>query len=87
MKTYTEAKRDYVKDHLSKDLKSPTIRLNALTRIEDTIQSKSPDLLKNDNLFTKYDKNSFELQYLNWKSYDLNGAEKSVIVGLFKFSK
>jgi len=86
MKTYNDAKKAYVKDHLSKDLRAPQIRLNALERIESTVQKFDKELLSGSNLFIKYSKMEFSEKYELWKGYSLNGAEKSVIVGLFKFS-
>jgi len=87
MKTFDAAKKAYVGDHLSKDLAQPERRLNALKAIENLIAAKSPDLLKGVNLFTKYTKDSFAKQYHEWKGSALSSAEKSVITGLFKFSK
>lgn len=86
MKTFKEAKASYINDHLSKDLAQPQRRLNALAAIEDTIMQNEPSLLAAGNLFEKYDKHSFQIQYAEWKNKPLSGAEKSVIVGLFKFA-
>ena len=87
MKEYNEVKREYIKDHLKQTLKEPERRLNALAAIEKIIRSNSPELLQSDNLFRTFSKNQFFTQYLDWKGKPLSGAEKSVIVGLFKFSK
>jgi hypothetical protein len=86
MKTFKEAKASYINDHLSKDLAQPQRRLNALAAIEKTIIQKEPSLLAAANLFKKYDKHSFRIQYAEWKNKPLSGAEKSVILGLFKFA-
>ena len=86
MKTFKEAKASYINDHLSKNLAQPQRRLNTLAAIEDTIMQNEPSLLAAGNLFEKYDKHSFRLQYAEWKNKPLSGAEKSVIVGLFKFA-
>ncbi len=86
MKTFKEAKASYIKDHLSKDLAQPQRRLNALAAIEKTIMQKEPSLLAASNLFEIYDKHGFQIQYAEWKNASLSGAEKSVIVGLFKFA-
>jgi len=86
MKNYSDAKKSYIQDHLSKNLKEPERRLNALAAFEKAIQTNSPEFLDDDNLFRKFDKETLSRQYLKWKGKPLSGAEKSVIVGLFKFS-
>jgi len=87
MKNYREAKRAYIKDHQSKNLKAPQRRLGALDAIEAIIQSEVPELLLANDLFNKFDKSTFTDQYLKWKCKPLSSAEKSVIVGLFQFSQ
>lgn len=87
MNTYNISKQLYIADHLSKDMVQPKRRLNALEAIEKIIHSNSPELLQSDNLFRSFSKNKFFTQYLDWKGKPISGAEKSVIVGLFKFSK
>ena len=87
MKTFKEAKASYINDHLSKELTTqPKRRLNALAAIEKIMMENEPSLLAAGNLFEKYDKHSFQIQYAEWKNKPLSGAEKSVIVGLFKFA-
>lgn len=87
MNTYSKSKQLYVADHLSKNLAQPKRRLDALSAIESVIQTHAPELLLGNSLFLQFDKNSFFHQYHNWKGKPLSDAEKSVIVGLFKFSK
>lgn len=88
MKNFDAAKKAYVDDHLSKDyLKQSERRLNSLKAIENVLTTKSPELLKGNNLFKNFSKDSFARQYMAWKGSALSGAEKSVITGLFKFSK
>lgn len=87
MNTYLKSKQLYIADHLSKKLLQPERRLNALSAIERIIQANSPEILQSDNLFKKFDKNGFLKQYHEWKGKPLSGAEKSVIVGIFKLSK
>ena len=86
MKTYLEAKNCYIKDHESKPLKAPKIRLNALSNIEEAIQKDNYKLLEGIVLFQKFTKESLLDYYLRIKGRPLNSAEKSVIHGLFKFS-
>ncbi|UII20853.1 hypothetical protein [Fulvivirga ligni] len=86
MKTYSEAKDLYIKDHLRKDLSQPERRINALKAIERSIKINAPILLQQSNLFQQYDEYSFFIKYEEWKQTALSNAEKSVIRGLFKFS-
>lgn len=86
MKSYLEVKDAYVKDHLSKPLKAPNIRLGALNNIEKAIRKENNKLLEGGTLFKKFTKESFSNYYLSLKDRPLNSAEKSVIHGLFKFS-
>lgn len=86
MKTFKEAKAGYLKDHLSKGLKQPQRRLNALASIEKTIIVNDPSLMTGSKLFEEYDNHRFQVLYAEWKNKPLSGAEKSVIVGLFKFA-
>lgn len=86
MKTWTEVKNDYVKDHLSKPLKAPNIRIKALENIEAALKEKNKDLLNDGTLFKRYNENSLRDYYQKLKGKQLNSAEKSVIHSLFKFS-
>lgn len=86
MKTWKEAKDAYIKDHLSKPLKAPNIRLNALKNIEEAIMHDNHKLLVQDDVFKKYTKEKLHDYYLKLKGKPLNSAEKSVIHGLNKFS-
>ncbi len=86
MKTWEEAKLAYLKDHLSKPLKKPAIRINALNNIELAIKGKHPEHLISDKIFSLFSESSLRDYYQNLKGKHLNSAEKSVIHGLFKFS-
>jgi hypothetical protein len=87
MNTYSKSKQLYIADHLSKNLAQPERRLNALKAIEKVLENSDPNLMNGAELFVKYHKTSFANQYEIWKGSPLSGAEKSVIVGIFKFSK
>jgi len=87
MNTYFISKQLYIADHLSRDMAQPERRLNALKAIEKVLKNNDPVLLNGAELFVKYHKTGFADQYEIWKGSPLSGAEKSVIVGLFKFSK
>lgn len=86
MKSYLEAKNGYIKDHLSKPLKAPNIRLGALNNIEEALNKDNHKLLDGSTLFQKFTKESLTDYYLKLKGKPLNSAEKSVVYGLFKFS-
>jgi len=75
----------YTKDHLSKGLKNPKIRLNALANLESIIQRKMPEIIDNPSLLLEIDKASFKSMVQRFKGSDLNSAESSVINGLYKF--
>lgn len=87
MNTYKDARERYITDHLAKSLTQPERRLNALKAIEQVIKVKDSELLNGIALFEKYDKNGFTVLYEAWKGSSLSSAEKSIITGLFKFSK
>ena len=86
MKTWVEAKNAYVKDHLSKPLKAPNIRLNAFKNIELALKEHDRTLLDGISIFKKYNESSLGELYLKLKGKPLNNADKSVIHGLFKFA-
>lgn len=85
MKSWKHTKEAYIKDHLSKPLESPSTRLNALNNIEEAITRYNYKLLDEDTVFRKYSKESFMDFYMSLKGKPMNGSEKSVINGLFKF--
>jgi hypothetical protein len=41
MKTWAQAKKAFIQDHLSKPLKAPKIQLNALANIENALKEKT----------------------------------------------
>lgn len=86
MKTFEEAKSNYIKDHLCKPLKSPNIRLGALRNIEAALKEKDGSLVQGSLIFEKFNESSLLDFYQKLKAKPLNSAEKSVIHGLFKFS-
>lgn len=87
MNSFYKSKQLYIADHLSKDLAQPKRRLNALKAIEQVMKDKDPKLMDGGGLFEKFDKSGFNSQYEIWKGSSLSDAEKSVITGLFKFSR
>ena len=87
MKTWQETTQLYIKDHLSKPLKAPNIRLSAMNNIENAIKNRNPEFLKSNEIFLKFNKEAFLDFYASLKGTHLNSAEKSVINGLYKFCK
>ena len=85
MENWKKLKSLYTKDHLSKNLKSPQIRLGALRNIESILIVKMPEVVKNPALLNTISKNDFKSKVEKWKGSDLNSAESSVINGLYNF--
>jgi hypothetical protein len=81
------SKLAYIKDHNAKPLEKPQIRLNALRNIEAALNQKFPGLLKDPDIFKNLTWETLEDKYFSAKGKPLNCAEKSVIFGLYKFSK
>lgn len=78
MSSYKQAKQKYIDKHLSKSLKSPERRLNALSGIEERIVNA---------LFEQLDRAAFSARYEQWKGTPLSAAEKSVIKGLYNIKE
>jgi hypothetical protein len=87
MKNWKQAKADYLNDHLSKELANHPIRLNAFKRIESVFAEKFPKPLKDHSVFDNITKPYMMKLYECLKGYALNGAERSIFNGLYKFSK
>jgi 5'(3')-deoxyribonucleotidase len=87
MKDWETSKLAYIKDHNAKPLKKPQIRLNTLRNIETALNQKFPELLKDPDIFKNLTRATFEDRYFKAKGKPLNSAEKSVIFGLYKFSR
>ncbi|MES2430947.1 MAG: hypothetical protein V4556_08420 [Bacteroidota bacterium] len=87
MKTWDKAKDAYKKDHLTKQLANHKIRLSALAAIEKVFKEKFVVVLKDENVFININKIYLMKLYECLKGKSLNGAEKSVFNGLYKFSK
>jgi hypothetical protein len=86
MDNWTKLKRLYVNDHKSKDyLKSPQTRLNAVERIEEIFSMYFPHILKQPKFLNQMQKDDFKKEVALKKGADLNGAEHSVINGLYQF--
>ena len=80
-------KTAYIRDRLSRPLKDPERRQNALKAIETMLQNESPNLLKDPEAFKKINQDDFKNMYSSRKEKPLRSAEKSVINGLYKFAK
>lgn len=86
MKNWKQAKGAYIKDHLAKKLAEHSIRLNALKKIEKVFAERFPLPMSDNEVFRNISKRYFFKLYECLKGTLLNGAEKSVINGLYKFS-
>lgn len=87
MKNWKQTKQMYIKDHLTKTIKQPGRRLNALKAIEKVFKEKFHEMLKDENVFQHISKMYLIKLYECLKGRGVNGAEKSVFNGLYKFSK
>lgn len=86
MRNWTQTKKAYIKDHLSKYLRQPERRLNALAAIERKFAEEFPELLKDEHVFMNIKKMYFLKLCECLKGSLLSNAEKSVVNGLYKFS-
>lgn len=75
----------YKKDHLSKGLKKPGIRLNALENIDRLMKAAFPEVIASPEKLNQITKARLSNKLEDEKGYALNSAEKSVITGLYKF--
>lgn len=87
MRTFKEASQLYVSEHNSKKLEQPERRLNALIAIESKLKDNFPMALEDNNLFSNISRPYFEKLYELLKGSALSSAEKTVIIGLYEFSK
>lgn len=85
---WQELKKAYLDDHSSKALKSPKIRINALSNIENIIKAHHSEIFEKPSLLLNIEKNNFKEMIAKFKDNGrLNGAEESVINGFYKFLK
>jgi hypothetical protein len=83
---WEELKRTYIENHLSKNLSAPKIRLNALNKLEVIFKLHFREIIKDPHNLLKHNKDDFKLKVSKYKENGrLNGAEESVINGLYKF--
>lgn len=87
MKDWKQAKTAYINDHLKKSLVQPGRRLSALNAIEKTFKEKFNELLNDENVFQNIGEMYLLKLYECMKGKNLSAAEKSVIAGLYKFSR
>lgn len=87
MSTFYKAKAAYITDHKAKPLAQPERRLNALAAMENVFKEIFPEVLQDKSLFDNITKTYFSKLYECLKGSPLSGADKSVITGLYKFSK
>ena len=81
---WAHLKNEYISSHLSSKVKFPQVRLNALKRKEENIKKNFPDLIDPEKL-KEAEKFQFKSKLTRHKKNEkLNGAEDSVINGLYK---
>ena len=74
--TWNEIKRSIISDLNNRGLANPSIRINALERIEVIIKSHFKEILADPSLLKKIDKNVFKDRLAKYKTNGtLNGAE------------
>ena len=84
--TWLELKNEYIRDHYSKMLEQPGRRIIALEIIEGISNEYYREIIENPSVLKKYDKNVFtEMIRVKKTSGKISGADKSVIIGLYKF--
>ena len=77
---WNEIKKSIIIDLQNRGLAKPSIRINALERIEDILKLHFKEMLNNPAFLQKTDKNDFKAQLAQYKSNGrLNGAESSII--------
>ncbi len=74
LSSWNKMKEAYLKDHLSKDLKEPQRKVNALLAIERLLKEKSPDIMNKES-FQKLGKEGVIQQILKMKQSPLSSAE------------
>jgi hypothetical protein len=78
--TWNEIKISIINDLNTRGLSNPSIRINALERLEGIMKSHFIEILANPTLLKKIDKNAFKANLAKYKTNGtLNGAESSVV--------
>lgn len=81
---WSELKNSLKKDFLSRKLKNPSIRINALNKIERFILFKHYGLINNIEFLFPESKDEFKESYSNFKTKSLNGAEENVVNEIYR---
>ena len=87
MKNWEQTKLAFLNDHLNKRPVHPDQKLRSLHYIESAIKNSYPLLLEDKDLFKKLTESDFIELYTSLKARRINRFDKSVIHGLYKFSK
>lgn len=82
---WTEIKKQFTNDHLSKSLKFPERRVAALNNIESILKKNQPYLLQKPELLLEVDPAELLEKLERWKNKPLSGAERAVVEGLYPF--
>lgn len=86
MDNWTKLKKLYIDDHSSKDyLVAPQIRLNAVESIDKLVSIHFKQIMEHPKVLKQINKEEFKRMLATKKGANLNGAEESVVNGLYMF--
>jgi hypothetical protein len=78
--TWNEIKRSIINDLNNRGLANPSIRINALERLEAIMKPHFKEILADPSLLKEIDKNAFKDRLAKYKTNGtLSGAESSVV--------
>lgn len=83
MKTWKQV-NDIYSAYLQNNVRSPKLRLNALTKIEQYLKEQYPSLLNGFTDFIHIDKFELRDKYEIWKGKKINGAESQIFNDFYK---
>lgn len=78
--TWNEIKQSIISDLQNRGLANPSIRINALARLEQIMRQNFSELVADPTKLRQIDKNEFKARLARHKANGkLNGAEESVV--------
>lgn len=86
MKTWDEAKKAFLGDHVTNRLTFPDQTLRSFNYIEEALKKNFPRLLDGSLLFEKLSESELMDLYAQLKGRRINRHDKIVIKRLYKFS-
>jgi hypothetical protein len=85
MKTWKSVRREYP-TYLKENIKTPAVRLGALSEIEYYLKEQFPSLLLGYTDFRNIDKTALREKYQAWKGEKISGAESQVFNDFYRLS-